>query len=279
VKTVVAGSRRGTRGSSGEHIRNRKRALTMIHRKASALPDLLAKIQRRVTGIAARIVKAAPYDFDKSNPLGSNGERVDIQLDHRIRFEKLDIYQKSHWKRYKFALSLVEAGDVCGDFACGTGYGSVMLSEKARAVVGVDIDAHVIDAIRRRYKKNEKVTFVRESILDLTFVDHFDKIISFETIEHFQKDDIMKLLAIFGRALKRNGRLILSTPFMQEEDGAAARLAFHQTFGIHEGTLRSWLGNAGFQIELLKYQNYETHTLGDDQAKKDFIICVASKHV
>src|SRR5208337_4782546 len=119
--------------------------------------DFLEKVRRKVTSIAASIARRAPYDFGKSNPLGENGERVDIRLDHRVKFEELDIYQKSHWKRYEFASSLVDVGDVCGDFACGTGYGSVMLSEKARAVIAVDIDAQVIDAVRRRYEKHEKV--------------------------------------------------------------------------------------------------------------------------
>jgi 2-polyprenyl-3-methyl-5-hydroxy-6-metoxy-1,4-benzoquinol methylase len=217
------------------------------------------------------------YDFNKSNPLGGDGERVDIQLQKPFHFEKLDMYQKNHYRRYEFAKDIVDFGDVCGDFACGTGYGTVLISDKASKVIGADLDREVIATIKERYVNKTNVSFLNENLLNLKFENLFNSIISFETIEHFDEMDIKKLLQIFAKSLKENGQLIFSTPYMQERSEAAMKLGFHLTFYIDEIKINRWLEESGFKLELIKYQNYDTHYIQKDLEKKDFIICVARK--
>lgn len=217
------------------------------------------------------------YDFNISNPLGNNGERVDIQMQTEFNFDRLDIYQKNHFKRYEFAKEIVNFGDVCGDFACGTGYGTVLISDKAKEVIGADLDSIVINTIKERYEKKTNVTFLNENLLNLKFDMIFDTILSFETIEHFEEADIKLLLKIFAKSLKVNGKLVFSTPYMQEKSEAAMKLGFHLTFYIDENKIMGWLNEAGLKIESFKYQNYNTHIIEDDLEKKDFIICVAQK--
>lgn len=217
------------------------------------------------------------YDFNKSNPLGGNGERVDIQLQKGVEFDKLDIYQKNHLRRYEFAKEQVEAGTICGDFACGTGYGSVLISDKANKVVGADLDTFVINTIQERYKEKHNVSFLNLNLLNLNFENFFDTILSFETIEHFEEYDIKLLLKIFANALKENGQLIFSTPYIQEKSEAAIELGFHLTFYIDEKKIENWLKEAGLKIESMHYQNYDTHLVKKELVKKDFIICVARK--
>jgi ubiquinone/menaquinone biosynthesis C-methylase UbiE len=217
------------------------------------------------------------YDFNKSNPLGSNGERVDIQLNKGADFDTMDMYQKSHWKRYEFARDVVRTGEVCGDFACGTGYGSILISEKAESVIGADLNSKVITEIRERYKENRNTVFLNENLLNLSFQDHFDTIISFETLEHFAENDIITLLKIFNKALKANGRLLFSTPYLQEKSEEAVKMGFHLTFYIDMEKINTWLKDTGFRVEIVKYQNYDSHLLSEDLEKKDFIICAARK--
>ena len=217
------------------------------------------------------------YDFNKSNPLGGDGERVDIQLQLPFNYDQLDIYQKNHFRRYEFAKDLVDMGDVCGDFACGTGYGSVLISDKASKVVGADLDSEVVSAIKERYSTKENVQFVNENLLNLKYNNFFDKIISFETIEHFYEKDIFLLLKTFHSALKANGMLIFSTPYMQERSEAAEKLGFHLTFYFNEEKVSKILSQCGFELTLCKFQNYDTHNIENNLDKKDFIICVAKK--
>lgn len=239
-------------------------------------------MKRIIRGILRRIkkyffIKEDVYDFNKSNPLGGNGERVDIQLQTGLKFDKLDIYQKNHLRRYEFAKEQIVAGTTCGDFACGTGYGSVLISDKANKVIGADLDSLVINTIQERYKEQSNVSFLNENLLNLNFENLFDTILSFETIEHFAEEDIKLLLKIFANALKKNGQLIFSTPYMQEKSEAAIKLGFHLTFYIDENKIENWLKEEGLKIESIHYQNYDTHLVKKELEKKDFIICVARK--
>ena len=239
-------------------------------------------MKRIIKGILRRFkkyffIKEDVYNFNKSNPLGGNGERVDIQFQTSLNFDKLDIYQKNHLTRYEFAKELIDVGAICGDFACGTGYGSVLISDKASKVIGADIDALVISAIQERYKEKANVSFLNENLLNLNFNNLFDTILSFETIEHFEEEDIKLLLKIFANALKEKGQFIFSTPYMQEKSEGAMKLGFHLTFDINEKKIEYWLNEAGLKIESIYYQNYDTHFIKKELVKKDFIICIAKK--
>jgi 2-polyprenyl-3-methyl-5-hydroxy-6-metoxy-1,4-benzoquinol methylase len=233
---------------------------------------IFSKIKAKVKSLFKR-----KYDFNQSNPLGGNGERVDIQITDALKYEKLDMYQKSHLKRYEFSRDFIHQNDVCGDFACGTGYGSVLISKKAKKVIGADIDEKTVSEIKVRYKDNPKVEFHCANVLSLDYQNYFDDIISFETLEHLKEEDLRKTLGIFHKALKSGGQLFFSTPYMQEKSENAIKLGFHLTFFIDEKKIEGWLNEAGFKIKLIRYQNYDTHLIKPTLKKKDFIICVATK--
>ena len=209
--------------------------------------------------------------------LTDKGERVDINYNENKRFEEFDIYQKNHFKRYEYAKQILNQGDIVGDFACGTGYGTSMLSERSAKVIGVDINERVIKTIKKRYKKNKKIEFIVLNILNIKYKNYFDKIISFETIEHFKKKEILQLLQIYNKALKSNGEIIFSTPYMQKESEAAIKLGFHSTFLINERKIELWLKKTNFKKVLYKYQKYNTYLISDNLKIKDFIICIAKK--
>lgn len=224
-----------------------------------------------------RVIKKIVDIIFLTKKFDDRGERVDIYYKNKIDFDKFDIYQKSHYRRYEFAAQIISTNNYIGDFACGTGYGSILLSKHSKKVLGIDISHKVIHEIQKRYKNINKVSFHQQNLLHLDYKSEFDKIVSFETIEHFKEEDIEKLLGIFNTALKPNGKLIFSTPYLQEKSEAAINLGHHLTFYIDEQKLEAWLNDAGFSVEYYKYQNYQTHEIKDQQDVKDFIICVANK--
>ncbi|HOV13576.1 MAG TPA: methyltransferase domain-containing protein, partial [Spirochaetota bacterium] len=195
----------------------------------------------------------------------------------KLNFKKLDMYQINHIYRYLFARELIKREAIVGDFACGTGYGSNILSENAESVIGIDINKKVIDKIKKRYKKNRKVSFLSANLLDLDYKNKFDFIISFETIEHLEESNIKFLFNKFYKALKNGGVIIFSTPFMQEKTKEAIEMGFHLTFNINEEKIINWLKETNFKHQYFKYQNYETHKIEDNLSKKDFILTVAKK--
>ena len=115
--------------------------------------------------------------------------------------------EKMHIERYIFASSHVKDKIVL-DAACGTGYGSNMLLEAgADKVYGIDKSQEAIDFATNNYK-------AKYSVMDaerLEFPDeYFDVVVSFETIEHVP--NVIRFMKELYRVLKKNGKLIISTP-------------------------------------------------------------------
>ena len=209
--------------------------------------------------------------------LDGDGERVDIDYTGRIKYKNFNIYQKSHFQRYRYATEFLAPNYNCGDFSCGTGYGTVMLAEKCRNVIGIDSNADVIDIIKERYGDKRNVVFYTLDLLDMDIKGDLDCIVSFETIEHFSEPDIVKLLRKYNRALKSNGLLLFSVPYMQIKPSQANIPMFHLTFDIDEKKISDWFEKTDFESLFYKYQNYATHEICDDLSHKDFIIGGARK--
>jgi 2-polyprenyl-3-methyl-5-hydroxy-6-metoxy-1,4-benzoquinol methylase len=116
-----------------------------------------------------------------------------------------------HLDRYSFALKYVENMDVA-DIACGTGYGSFLLSRDghAKTVTGIDNDPYSVKYAQRYHISNN--IFYEAADASLTGIrdERFDVVCSFETIEHIEDGD--KMIREFYRITKPGGHLILSTP-------------------------------------------------------------------
>jgi 2-polyprenyl-3-methyl-5-hydroxy-6-metoxy-1,4-benzoquinol methylase len=226
-----------------------------------------------------KIIKSILFFFHlkRNVNIGNKGERVDIILRQGFKYEGLDTVKLSHIKRYEYASSLVNIEDDCADFACGSGYGTIMLSRKANSVIGIDLNKDVIIEIKKRYSRIDNVDFMCLDLLNMKFHERFNKIISFETIEHINETEIPLLLMNFHRSLKESGILVFSTPFMQEKSEIAIKMGFHLTFYIDEKKICHWLRDSGFNLLYFLFQNYSTHEISNDLNWKDFIICVAQK--
>ncbi len=115
-----------------------------------------------------------------------------------------------HLHRYAFASYFVRDKDVL-DLASGEGYGSYMLAQEARNVIGIDIDADAIQHAETCYSK-ANLKYMQGSICDVPLEggNLFDVIVCFEALEHIAEHE--QLLSEITRLLKDDGLLILSTP-------------------------------------------------------------------
>jgi len=117
--------------------------------------------------------------------------------------------EAEHLHRYLFARSLCRGLSVM-DVASGEGYGSALLAQGARSVVGVEVDPDVAAAAARTHPA-PNLSFICGDARSLPLADNsVDLIASFETIEHFFEHEAM--LAEFRRVLRRGGRLVISSP-------------------------------------------------------------------
>ncbi len=116
-----------------------------------------------------------------------------------------------HVHRYQEALGYIQPDDTVLDIACGTGFGTDIIAGKTRGkVIGGDIAAEAIDECRKSWSKSN----LEFKVLDGTRLDfpdqYFNKVVSFETIEHTAQ--YREMIAEFARVLRPGGMLILSTP-------------------------------------------------------------------
>ncbi|MCX5677972.1 MAG: methyltransferase domain-containing protein [Candidatus Omnitrophica bacterium] len=114
-----------------------------------------------------------------------------------------------HFARYRFFLDHIEPSDSVLDIACGSGYGSELIAEKARLVTGVDGDAKTIEYAKRHHSR-ENIAFQASSAEMFCPKCRYDKIISVETIEHLT--DPAAFLSRAKGWLKPKGELWLTCP-------------------------------------------------------------------
>jgi glycosyltransferase involved in cell wall biosynthesis/GT2 family glycosyltransferase/ubiquinone/menaquinone biosynthesis C-methylase UbiE len=134
-------------------------------------------------------------------PLAFTGERMTSCVDGQIEFE--------HYHRYCLARDLCEGRDVL-DVASGEGYGSALLADVARSVVGVEIDANAVAHAQANYTR-DNLRFLQGDALAIPLPDaSVDVAVSFETLEHVAEH--RRFLSEVRRVLRPGGLFIVSTP-------------------------------------------------------------------
>lgn len=192
----------------------------------------------------------------------------------------LDLIQKSHIARYEFASKFIKKGDKVLDIACGVGYGSYLIAiqNRCESITAVDIDKNAIE-YARKYYCHPKIEYKIGDALNIKFGRNpFDKIISFETIEHLNDD--YSLLCRFNKIITKqdykDGLLIISTPNEKVVPYLPSKFIHHKhhyTPEQFEGILR----DAGFKI-IEKYSQIDSE-IGSiyEGWNGKFLIAVARK--
>lgn len=112
-----------------------------------------------------------------------------------------------HLIRYRLARLFARNEQVL-DLCCGCGYGTAILSEVAKTVVGVDYAEDAIAWAKRHYPG---IDFRVMDAVDLKFEDEkFSLVVSMEAIEHIYDNDAY--LSHVKRILTPEGQFLFSTP-------------------------------------------------------------------
>jgi ubiquinone/menaquinone biosynthesis C-methylase UbiE len=122
-----------------------------------------------------------------------------------------DPWWGEHVHRYYEVIPHIAKEDIILDLACGTGFGSDILAQyTAGKVIGGDISGEAVNECAVNWQRHN----LNFEVLDgaaLPYNDrYFDKIVSFETIEHTTQ--YQKMIGEFYRVLKPGGIAFISTP-------------------------------------------------------------------
>jgi len=133
---------------------------------------------------------------------------IDFSGERFVPTESGELHYK-HIHRYAWVATLCQGKDVL-DIACGEGYGSALLADSAKSVVGVDISEAAVAHARGTYAK-PNLQYQVGSAAAIPMPDAcVDIAVSFETVEHLTQQTGM--LSDLRRVLKPNGLLIISSP-------------------------------------------------------------------
>jgi SAM-dependent methyltransferase len=122
-----------------------------------------------------------------------------------------DVPAENYWYRRHLAVYRF-VGDRCGglhvvDMACGEGYGTAVLGERAARVTGVDANPEAHEHARLKYAR-PGVRFVRDLVE--SYAEPCDAIVFLQTIEHVE--DPGAVLDHFRALLRPGGTAYVSTP-------------------------------------------------------------------
>ncbi len=114
-----------------------------------------------------------------------------------------------HLAAYRHARELARGRDAL-DAGCGEGFGTVLLAETARSVLGIDYAANAVAVARATYAR-PNLEFRQLDVLALADLGRqFDLITNFQVIEHLS--DPVRFVTAVRAALAPGGVLMITTP-------------------------------------------------------------------
>lgn len=123
----------------------------------------------------------------------------DRSLKSGERAVKNDLKQLTAYQLYRYITSYkyISPSDFVGDLGCGVGYGSYLLSKKAKKVIGYDDSQDAINYAKKYWKTNN-VRYECKNIFDIN--TRFHVVTIFEVIEHVKNpNELFKKLADITR--------------------------------------------------------------------------------
>lgn len=184
-------------------------------------------------GLIKWLIKKMKYEFfnkprffignHQYKKILNSGERYDPQI-----YSLINWHDSCHLARYEFARTYISKEDTVLDIACGTGYGTAMIASGCQESIGVDISPTSIQYAKAKNSR-KNTNFIISDFFNTKITA--DVVLSFETIEHLQVnqiEDILKKLVDFSRRT-----LIGSVPY-EEKTGDNP---YHFLFNLNESSL------------------------------------------
>lgn len=137
----------------------------------------------------------------------STGERL---IPKRFKTKEDYIQFLRHEFAYLYVKNKLNGTDTVIEVGFGEGYGTSILAQACKSIVGIDVDAASVSHANSKYG-TENCRFVGYDGHRIPFADgQFDAAISFQVIEHI-KDDI-HFASEISRVVKPGGKAFITTP-------------------------------------------------------------------
>lgn len=161
-------------------------------------------------------------------------------FDHR--FDHLRGINNFHWlERAFYTLERVKKGSNLLDVGFGDGvYDGVFYSQFAETIVAIDKDKRAVNHAKKYYNRENVLFFQKDVTRWNPKQNSFNIVTMFAVIEHFTKNDGIKIMRKLKASLTENGILLGSTPIFTGKNGAITNEEHKNEF-LSEDALRSFL--------------------------------------
>jgi SAM-dependent methyltransferase len=113
--------------------------------------------------------------------------------------------------RYKFVARQLKSSDDVLEIGCGSGLGSIFLSQYCSSVIAIDTKGSEIkEAIAMNKRDNLK--FEQRDLFEFSDKKKYNVIVAMDVIEHLEEEDAKKMLNKMTSLLKEDGILAIGTP-------------------------------------------------------------------
>jgi len=128
-----------------------------------------------------------------------------------------------HRFAYEYVQQFVENKTVV-DVGCGTGYGCIILAEKAKMVYGIDYDKEVVTYCKQKYTA-PNIKYIEMDANSLDLDRQFDIAVTFQVIEHMP--NLNTFVEQLKQIVKPNGVIFISTPNVRQRHRDKETNPFH----------------------------------------------------
>lgn len=182
--------------------------------------------------------------------------KIEVNFEYINPFDEKYNYlmRVEHLGRYYFAKDVLNNCNRVLDVACGDGYGTKVLSEKIKYVVGVDRNKDYLNIAKSKYN-NDNIEYKCIDVDKETIVGKYDGIVCLETLEHLKYSD--SFLNNLYNILDENGVMILSVPNSKYEivENGHNKDSFHLHIFKYKDITKK-LQKVGFYIKKVYGQSY-----------------------
>ena len=150
------------------------------------------------------------------------------------------------------------------DAATGTGAGAAYLAEQIKkytlkfSSVGVDINNHAIEEAKSTYLGHTydavQLQFMQGSLISLFIENHWDCIVSMETLEHVSHNDMSDFLNCCAKYLKPGGKAIFSCPRLRPRESTVKRPGH-----INELSYQDFKYTLGDRFQFLEFYSFDRY--------------------
>jgi 2-polyprenyl-3-methyl-5-hydroxy-6-metoxy-1,4-benzoquinol methylase len=125
--------------------------------------------------------------------------------------------------RHKFIGKMIEDKKKVLDIGCGDGFGTTIVSQFVKKIIGIDYYQTHIDEAKKSFEKNfNNIKFFAKNIFDIDYKNYFDAAYSTDVLEHINKKEEVDFMRSTCKALKSDGIFIVGMPTIESQKYASA---------------------------------------------------------